>query len=96
MSSFRDVPAKKSTLLAAFGLAGLQTVTEPGRRIVAEESAGRGLALPWDDSAAFACRAVDMAMQDRAGVRDALGCIFFNRGLIETLAGSARFHQRSS
>ena len=97
----------KSTLLAALGRAGFQTVAEPGRRIVVEEAAGRGAALPWVNPAAFARRAVDMAKQDRAGLDDASSWVFFDRGLIdaavaleheagievsETLAGSARFH----
>ena len=99
----------KSTLLAELARRGIATVPEPGRRIVAEERAGDGRALPWRDPAAFARRAVDMALRDRAGVAGAEGWVVFDRGLVDaavaldhaagvplhvTLAGQARFHGR--
>ncbi len=98
----------KSTLLTALGRTGYSTVPEPGRRIVAEEMRDRGAALPWVDPNAFARRAVDMALQDRAGVAKETGWVFFDRGLIDaavalehaagidlaiTLAPAKRFHQ---
>ncbi|MHA3914198.1 AAA family ATPase [Halovulum sp. GXIMD14793] len=73
----------KSTLLAALAAAGHRVVTEPGRRIVAEELAGDGRALPWVDMAAFARRAVDMARADLDGLADFSGTVFFDRGLID-------------
>jgi predicted ATPase len=50
----------KSTLLAELGQRGFATVEEPGRRIVREELAGDGSALPWVNAAAFARRAIAM------------------------------------
>jgi predicted ATPase len=99
----------KSTLLAELARRGLATVPEPGRRIVAEELAGDDRALPWRDPAAFARRAVAMALQDRAGVAAEEGWVFFDRGLVDaavalahttgadlhaTLAGQAPFHRQ--
>jgi len=99
----------KSTLLAELARRGVATVPEPGRRIVAEELAGDGRALPWRDPAAFARRAVEMALRDRAAVADADGWVIFDRGLVDaavalehaagvpvhvSLAGQARFHAR--
>jgi hypothetical protein len=55
----------KSTLLAELARRGQAVVEEPGRRIVREERAGDGAALPWVDPAAFARRAVAMALADR-------------------------------
>ncbi|MDS9469861.1 AAA family ATPase [Paracoccus sp. MBLB3053] len=97
----------KSTLLAALGRRGYATVSEPGRRIVAEELRGKGRALPWIDPEAFARRAIALALADRERLKDAKGWVFFDRGLIdaavalehaagtpasEVLRGTGRFH----
>ena len=75
----------KSTLLAELRRRGHAVVEEPGRRIVREERAGDGAALPWIDPAAFARRAVAMALEDRANA-PANGWVFFDRGLIDAAA----------
>lgn len=78
----------KSTLLAELARRGYAVVDEPGRRIVQEELAGNGAALPWVDPAAFARRAIEVALTDReraaASGRD--GWTFFDRGLIDAAA----------
>lgn len=76
----------KSTLLEELGRRGHATVEEPGRRIVQEELARDGAALPWRDLAAFARRAVTMALADREAMRDQPGFVFFDRGLIDAAA----------
>lgn len=76
----------KSTLLEELGRRGHATVEEPGRRIVHEEMASGGTALPWLDLAAFARRAIAMALADREAMRDQLGFVFFDRGLIDAAA----------
>lgn len=71
----------KSTLLSALAAAGHATVPEPGRRIVAEELAGDGAALPWVNPGRFARRALTLA---RADLDAAEGDpIFFDRGMID-------------
>jgi len=75
----------KSTLLAELRRRGHAVVEEPGRRIVREERAGDGAALPWIDPAAFARRAVAMALEDRANA-PANGWVLFDRGLIDAAA----------
>jgi predicted ATPase len=99
----------KSTLLAELARRGHAVIEEPGRRIVKEEQAGSGAALPWVDGAAFARRAVAMALADRAEAMQRSGWVFFDRGLIdaaaalefqtgepalETVAGPHRYHER--
>ena len=76
----------KSTLLAELGRRGYATIEEPGRRIVKEELAGSGSALPWIDGAAFARRAIATALADRASAGSSDGWVFFDRGLIDTAA----------
>lgn len=71
----------KSTLLAALALAGHATVPEPGRRIVAEELAGDGAALPWVDPGRFARRALILARADLDAATGDL--VFFDRGMID-------------
>lgn len=76
----------KSTLLAELRRRGHAAVEEPGRRIVEEELAGKGTALPWVDLAAFARRAMAMALDDRRSAAALDGWVFFDRGLIDAAA----------
>ena len=76
----------KSTLLAELGRRGYAVVAEPGRRIIVEESERQGLALPWIDMAAFARRAITMALADREKASAIPGRVFFDRGLIDAAA----------
>ncbi len=73
----------KTTLLEALSALGHATVPEPGRRIVAEELASEGTALPWVDLQRFAVRAVAMSKADLQATRGAEGPVFFDRGLID-------------
>lgn len=75
----------KSSLLAELARRGHAVVEEPGRRIVAEEMRTGGAALPWVDLEAFARRAVQMALADRASAPGE-GLIFFDRGLVDAVA----------
>ncbi len=77
----------KSTLLAELARRGFATVEEPGRRIVREELAGNGAALPWVDVRAFLHRAIDMALADRAAAETHPGWVFFDRGLVDAASG---------
>ena len=70
----------KSTLLAELARRGHATVAEPGRRILAEEKAGDGRALPWVDATAFAHRAIDMSVADHEAAE---GLTFFDRGVVD-------------
>lgn len=74
--------AGKSTLLAELQARGFATVSEPGRRIVAEEVGKGGQALPWVDLAAFAERAMSVSRADRAAAGGSRW-VFFDRGLVD-------------
>lgn len=76
----------KSTLLTELASRGYAVVGEPGRRIVRQELERNGLALPWVDAAAFARRAIDVALADRADTVQAGDWVFFDRGLIDAAA----------
>jgi predicted ATPase len=76
----------KSTVLEALARRGYATVEEPGRRIVRDETARGGTALPWVDAVAFARRAIAMALEDRAAAARHDGWVFFDRGLIDAAA----------
>ena len=76
----------KSTLLAELAQRGHAVVEEPGRRIVREELAGDGVALPWVDAVAFAHRAIAMALEDRVSAGIQSGWVFFDRGLVDAAA----------
>lgn len=79
----------KSTLLAELARRGHAVVEESGRRVVREELANGGSALPWIDLASFARRALDIAAADFA---EAAGSrpTFFDRGMVD--AASALEH----
>ncbi|HEV7435341.1 MAG TPA: AAA family ATPase [Pseudorhizobium sp.] len=76
----------KSTLLEELHLRGYATVEEPGRRIVAEEMAAGGRALPWIDLAAFAWRAIEVSLADIYAAKTLDGPVFFDRGLLDATA----------
>jgi predicted ATPase len=76
----------KSTLLEELARRGHATLEEPGRRIVREETARGGTALPWSDIAAFARRAIARALEDREAAARHEGWVFFDRGLIDAAA----------
>ena len=76
----------KSTLLGELCRRGYATVAEPGRRIVKEENASGGTALPWRDLAAFARRAMEVATADLNRMRDQQGWVFFDRGVVDGAA----------
>ena len=73
----------KSTLLAELARRGFATIEEPGRRVVREELASGGSALPWIDTIAFARRITAMAQADYEAARTLPGPVFFDRGLID-------------
>jgi predicted ATPase len=76
----------KSTLLAELSRRGHAIVEEPGRRIVKQELQDGGSALPWVDAAAFARRAIAVALEDRASAATLNGWVFFDRGLVDAVA----------
>lgn len=74
----------KTTLVEELAARGLRTVAEPGRRLIA-----RGI-TPWDDLGEFLTEAVAMSRADlarHAGIPDP---VFYDRGLIDALAGLER------
>lgn len=73
----------KSTLIAELARRGFAAVEEPGRRIVAEQIRSGGSDLPWVDLAAFARRAIAMALEDRSTAFAQSGWVFFDRGLVD-------------
>lgn len=76
----------KSTLLSELRRRGHAVVEEPGRRIVATELEGGGSALPWVDGVAFAQRAIELSLADRAAAGQWDGPVFFDRGLVDAAA----------
>ncbi|MDH7798354.1 MULTISPECIES: AAA family ATPase [unclassified Beijerinckia] len=77
----------KSTLLAELARRGHAVVEEPGRRIVQDEVARQGTALPWIDLTAFLRRAVAVALADREAAAAQRGWVFFDRGLVDAAVG---------
>lgn len=76
----------KSALLTALEGRGYAVVREPGRRIVQDEIAQNGNALPWIDLPAFAQRAIAMAKDDLDAAPVDRGWVFFDRGLVDAAA----------
>lgn len=73
----------KSSLLAELAVRGYAAVEEPGRRIVRQARGPDDPVLPWNDPAAFARRAVELALADREAARGPHGWVFFDRGLVD-------------
>lgn len=80
----------KSSLLGELARRGYRTVPEPGRRLIAA-----GI-TPWEDPLAFLTAAAEMAREDLAEHRDEEGPVFYDRGLIDALAGLERLGERGT
>jgi predicted ATPase len=78
----------KSTVLAELARRGYAVVPEPGRRVVEEEVAANGRALPWVDLTVFLARVVDLARADLAAPHGP-GWVFFDRGLFDAAVALA-------
>jgi predicted ATPase len=76
----------KSSLLDELRRRAYSVVEEPGRRIVQAELESGGRALPWLDLAAFARRAVELALSDLNTAATLPGWVFFDRGLVDAAA----------
>tara|TARA_B100000029_G_scaffold36180_1_gene34058 strand:+ start:193 stop:702 length:510 start_codon:yes stop_codon:yes gene_type:complete len=74
----------KSTLIAELADRGFRIVAEPGRRLIAD-----GI-TPWDDLCGFLLAAVDTARADLEIHRSTREPVFYDRGLIDALAGLER------
>lgn len=77
----------KSTLLAELSRRGFAVIEEPGRRIVRQELETGGSALPWVDPVSFLRRAIEVASADRIVATRQAGWVFFDRGIIDAVAG---------
>jgi predicted ATPase len=77
----------KSTLLEELAGRGHAVAEEPGRRIVRRVSAGEAGPLPWTDIEGFLRGCVELALADRASAADRPGWVFFDRGLVDAVAG---------
>ncbi|RYE09575.1 MAG: ATPase [Hyphomicrobiales bacterium] len=76
----------KSTLIDELARRGHATVPEPGRRVVREQQASGGNALPWADTRAFVDRILAMARADYAAAAANPGWTFFDRGLFDAVS----------
>lgn len=76
----------KSSLLEELARRGHATVPEPGRRVVREEQAKGGTALPWADVRGFVDRIVAVAKADYEMAAGNPGWTFFDRGLFDALS----------
>ena len=76
----------KSTLIDELARRGYPTVAEPGRRVVREELASGGTALPWADTAAFVDRILALARADYMERSREPGWTFFDRGLFDAVS----------
>ena len=77
----------KSTLLSELNRRGYAIVEEPGRRLIAA-----GI-TPWADLGGFLAAAAAMARADLGWHASATGPVFYDRGLIDALAGLERLDQ---
>lgn len=76
----------KSTLLAELLARGFPVFDEPGRRIVREQQALGGSAVPWRDPESFASRAIHLARADYEAASEIKGPIFYDRSLIDAIS----------
>jgi len=71
----------KTTLIEALVRAGFAGSVEAGRRVIQDEVASGGTALPWIDPARFAERMLEHERRSYAEAGTRSGPVFFDRGL---------------
>lgn len=76
----------KSTLLSELQSRSYTVIQEPGRRIIQEQLAVNGSALPWVDMEAFLHEAIRTAQTDYLAAPEDVGWMFFDRGLLDAAA----------
>jgi len=81
----------KSTLLDELARRGFATFEEPGRRIVKEQLASGGDALPWTNPRAFIELAVRYSIENWERAQQIAGICFFDRGIIDAANYFLRF-----
>lgn len=77
--------AGKTTLIEALRAAGHACSDEAGRRIIKEEVAAGGTALPWIDPRAFAERMLAFDIESYQRLRGEKGPVFFDRGIPDVI-----------
>jgi predicted ATPase len=75
----------KTTLLEELKRRGEQVVEETHRRIIREQAASGGTALPWIDQTAYLHRAAREDIAIFEALADVAGRVFFDRGIIDSL-----------
>lgn len=77
----------KSTLMVELARRGMKVVAEPGLRVIQEQTAVSGKALPWIDLGDFLNNVWSVASEDYAqAVKTAGDWVFFDRGLVDAAA----------
>lgn len=77
----------KSTLLEVLARRGHAVVPEAGRRVVQQELAAGGKALPWVDLGMFLQQVLALAVDDFMAHRHAPHLVFFDRSVVDAVAG---------
>jgi predicted ATPase len=75
----------KTTLIGALKSRGFAVTEEAGRAIIRDQLAVGGTALPWSDRRLFAERMLAFDMRSHEQAREALGPVFFDRGVPDVL-----------
>lgn len=81
----------KSTVLAQLKSLGHRVVDEPGRRVIAQQNATGGNALPWTDMMAFVRETLTLAQADLAAINKADDWVFFDRGMVDAAVACAHY-----
>lgn len=76
----------KSTLIAALAAAGVRTSAEVGRRIIRDQVAVGGTALPWGDEQAFADLMIVGEVAAHAAAAGHAGAVVLDRGVPDVIA----------
>jgi len=76
----------KSTLLNLLAMRGVKSVPEVGREIVKEQVASGGIALPWEDAAAFAMECLKRGLSNYNSNHDTIDTVIFDRSIIDAIS----------
>lgn len=78
----------KSAVINSLRRKGYMTIEENGRKIIQQQVAVKGDALPWDNLIKFRDLMLQQAIDDYLSVPESINPIFFDRGIIDIFSYS--------
>ena len=75
----------KTSVLHLLGKKGYSIIEESGRKIIQQQIAIKGVALPWDNQVKFRDIMLQYAIDDYLSIEESNNTVFFDRGIVDII-----------